>query len=626
MFAGRLTALVIIITFSSHIYSQNLLPMPREIKKAYTNNTRSVKGVPGDKYWQNTANYTINAKINPVTGLLTGEEEIRYFNYSPDTLKKLVFKLYQNAYKPGAVRNTEITPETLTDGLLIDSMFIENIKIDFSADAKKVITSGTNMTVLLQQPLPPGKELQVTVHWHFTVPKGTNIRMGTYGENTFFVAYWFPRIAVYDDLTGWDLSEYDLEHEHYSEYGNFLVKLTVPSGFCVWATGMLQNPGEVLHEKILQKYNTALQTDSIINVISKEDLLSGEITKKNDAGNTWIFGAVRVPDFAFGISNRYLWDATSTNIDGRRVAVFTAYDTASTYFPDAVTHAKRSVQFFSSTMPGIPYPYPQITVFNGDDGMEYPMIVNDGNFGNTVTDVYVTAHEIAHTYFPFYVGINEYKASWMEEGWAYFLPLDVQKELSDFHHLPRAVAGYSRFAGSEMDMPLITPSVLMKGGPLQMLNYYKPAIAYAMLQNVLGAEKFLYALKNYIITWNGKHPTPYDFFYCINKNAGEDLQWFWIPWFFESGAVPDLSVKFVTNKNGATIVVEKIGSMPVPVEGVIEFTDGTNAKFSYSASVWKTGNREFSFTDTSGKKIRSVKLGNEMIPDADKTNNIYEIK
>ena len=597
------------------------LKMPKEIKKAYTNNTRSYDGKPGINYWQNFSEYNIKAEVEPVTRLLKGSEQIVYYNNSPDTLKYIVLKLYQDMYKKGAARNSELSPETVTNGVKISKLSVNKSDISLNVNDKLVSYQETNLIVKLASPLPPKSKTSISLDWNFFIPKGTNIRIGTYGESTFFVGYWYPKVAVYDDIRGWDMLSYDGEHEFYFDYSDMNVEIKVPAGFGVWATGMLQNPQEVLNEVYLKRYNEALVSDSLINIITKQD--SGkEIFKNQNGFTTFNYSAKNISDFAFGMSDFYLWDGTSIELEkGKRVACFSAYNPESEFFTQAATMARRSIEFYSNEMPGVIYPYPQITVFNGDEGMEFPMIVNDGQFLNKINDVYVTTHEIAHMYFPFYVGTNETRYAWMDEGMAYFLPWDLQIELSQYDHRTRAAIGISRWAGNEMDIPMILPSVLSRDPHLSMMSYYKPAVAYEMLQSALGTQMFKECLQEFITRWNGKHPTPWDMFYTFEDVAKKDLSWFWNPWFFESH-IPDLAIKdFKIENNKANVLIENVGKLPVPIDLTLTLEDGTTAKISAPTSVWEKGDKEIWLDANVKSKVKSVEFLNKNIPDADATNN-----
>lgn len=612
-----------VLFFISTISFSSDLKIPKEIKKAYTNQTRSYDGKPGSSYWQNFSEYNIKAEIEPKTRRLVGSEKIIYFNNSHDTLKSIVLKLYQDMYKKGASRNTELNPETVTDGVSISNLSVDGNPLSLNTEDKIISYQGTNLIINLTSPLPPKSKKKITVDWSFTIPKGTDIRIGTYGKSTFFVGYWYPKVAVYDDIRGWDMISYNAEHEFYFDYSDMNVEIKVPKEFGVWATGMLQNAGEVLHDAYLKRYNESLTSDNVINIVAKSD--SGkEVYKHQNGFTTFKYSAKNISDFAFGMSDFYLWDGTSIEIEpGKRVASFSAYNPASEFFYQTTAMAKRTIEYFSNDVPGVIYPYPQITVFNGDGGMEFPMIVNDGQFSDKITDVYVTTHEIAHMYFPFYVGTNESRYAWMDEGMAYFLPWDLQIELSEFDHRTRAAVGFSKWAGNEMDIPMILPSVLSRDPHLSMMSYYKPALAYEMLKSTLGEELFAKGLKEFIIRWNGKHPTPWDFFYTFENVANKDLSWFWNPWFFQT-LIPDLALKDLKTENGKTkVLIENIGNLPVPVDLTLTLEDGTQTKLTASTLIWEKGDKEVWIDVDVKSKVKSVELLNKNIPDADVGNNKF---
>jgi hypothetical protein len=616
-------SLILAFTFFSSYASD--LKMPKEIKKAYTNQTRSYDGKPGVNYWQNFSEYNIKAEIDPKTRLISGSENIVYFNNSPDTLKNIVLKLYQDMYKKGAARNTELNPETVTNGVKISKLIIDGNNLSLNVDDIIISYQGTNLIIKLASPFPPKSKKEIDIDWSFIIPKGTDIRIGSYGESTFFVGYWYPKVAVYDDIRGWDMISYDAEHEFYFDYSDMTVEIKVPKGFGVWATGMLQNPNEVLNDVFLKRYNESLSSDKLINIVAKED--SGKEVYKHQNGFTiFKYSANYISDFAFGMSDFYLWDGTSIELEsGKRVACFSAYNPESDFFTQAATMAKRSIEFFSKEMPGVIYPYSQITVFNGDGGMEFPMIVNDGQFSNTINDVYVTTHEIAHMYFPFYVGTNETRYGWMDEGMAYFLPWDLQIELSQFDHRTRAAVGFSKWAGNEMDIPMILPSILSRDPHLSMMSYYKPALAYEMLESALGEELYAEGLKEFIDRWNGKHPTPWDLFYTFEDVAKKDLSWFWNPWFFESH-IPDLAIKDLkTEKEKTKVLIENVGNLPVRVDLTLTLKDGTQTKLLATTSIWEKGDKEVWLEVEDKSKIKSVELLNKNIPDADASNNKFEV-
>jgi len=604
------------------LYAQSYLYTPLNIQSAYQKQTRSSNGMPGKNYWQNAADYKIKAEIDFPTRLLSGVEEIKYFNNSPDTLRSITIRLYQDLYQFGAARNFQISKEALSDGVEIKSLKINGTEIN-PADGDKVKRGNTLMVIDLSQPLLPSSTIVVETEWSFTIPKGSSIRMGTYDSTTFFVAYWYPQIAVYDDVDGWDRISYNGEQEFYNDINNFEVEITLPNSFGVWATGVLQNPADVLMTNYLSLYKEALISSKVVNIITKDDLQKTVYSNSSEK-NVWKFLAPNVPDFAFGTSDHYLWDAVTLKLENKPEPIYVAaaYNPNSADFNKVAAIAKKSIEYFSTDLPGINYPYPSMTVFNGGGGMEFPMIVNNGSSSTEAGTVHLTSHEILHTYFPFYMGINEKKYAWMDEGWAVMLPFKFQsKEAEGYDPFARYVNAYENIAGSELEMPMMTPSILLRGAAYRTASYNRPAMAYQILLETLGEDIFKKALKEYITRWNGKHPLPYDFFNTFNEVTQEKLSWYWQPWFFEKG-YPDLAIKKIENGDGVVrVLIEKVGNIPVPIHLIIQTGEGSEISVDRSAAIWKDGAKEVWIEHELIAPPKQITLGSKYIPDVNRTNN-----
>jgi hypothetical protein len=530
------------------------LYVPREFENAYAKKTRAADGRPGPAYWQNRADYRIQATLEPRTGVLRGQETIRYQNNSPDTLRSLLVRLYQDMYKAGSPRDLLVDAADVHGGVEISRLTV-NGQATALRPPNVAVQQRTNRSLRLPQPLMPGAALTLDLAWQVRLPRRTRIRMGALDSTSYFVGYWYPQVAVYDDLEGWDTFNYTGQQEFYNDCNSFEVDVTMPRNFLVWATGDWLNPAEILTAPYLAAYQQARTADAVVHLVDSVRSWGRQVTGPQ-ATHTWKFRAENVPDFAFATSNHYLWDATSVVADsatGRRVLVAAAYPKAARDFHETALAARHAVAYFSRELPGIPYPYPQLTVFNGlkEGGMEFPMMANNASKQNREEMLGVTAHEIAHTYFPFYLGINERKYAWMEEGWASFLDgyaaTYVQGQLDTGSPAANPAAGvrslaekaqwYAQDAGTQYDVPLMTPSVMLRERwMVGTSSYVRPALAYSVLLEVLGKSRFREALREYARRWHGKHPTPYDFFYTFDAVAGESLSWFWQPWFFESGA------------------------------------------------------------------------------------------
>jgi len=314
---------------------------------------------------------------------------------------------------------------------------------------------------------------------------------------------------------------------------------------------------------------------------------------------------------------------------GRRVLTDAVYPTKSKSWEKVAYYAKLSVENLSKQWPGVPFPYFKITVFNGETmgggGMEMPMMCNNGMSGSEAGQAGVTLHEIAHNYFPFYMGTNERKYAWMDEGWATFFTSAMLKDIvPGADEFTGNVQTVGRLMGVEMDQPMITPS--LAGGPMLNFNSYnKASVSYYVLKDLLGDELFTKALHEYMNRWHGKHPLPWDFMFTFNDVAKEDLSWFWNPWYFDRG-FPDLGIKSVKSKSGNTqIIIEKIGKAPVPIDLIVSYSDSTTESIHKSTSSWKSGNNEVKIDFKTNKEIQKVELNTKLVPDANEKNNVFEV-
>lgn len=620
--------LLVLFFICTSIYTQNSnLYIPLNIQKAYEKGTRSQDGKPGDNYWQNHSEYKIKAYFDPGSGELTGSEKITYYNESPDSLDQIVIRLYQNMTKPEAIRDFPISKDVISDGVDIKQIKINGVPVNL-VNRSTIVRDGTVWTINLSRKLAPDDEMELSIDWSFTIMKGRNVRMGYYADSTYFVAYWYPQIAVYDDVDGWDKIGYTGEAEFYNDFSDFDVEIHVPQNITVWAAGVLQNPGELLLPEYLERYKSAQTSDNIVRIFKKEDL-----KKKRFAGGdtiTWKYKAKHVPDFAFAVAGRYLWDAVSITADensGRRVLINTAYDPASADFYEVAAIARKTIDLLANDFPGVKFPYPSMTVFNGSGGMEFPMMVNNGSFVERRSTIHVTSHEITHTYFPFYMGTNEKKYAWMDEGWAVMIPFEMQNLMQpDYDPVTRNTNSYLNDAGKENEIIPMTPSYFIKSPEYRTASYYRPAEAYKFLRETLGKEKFDEVLREYIERWNGKHPMPYDFFYTFEDELEEDLSWFWKPWFFERG-YPDLAIKDVKiNKEKIEVVVEKVGNIPVPVMINVHFRNDSTVSVKKDINVWKSGQKEILVEIENISEVDLVELGSSSIPDINVKNNFYYVK
>jgi hypothetical protein len=611
---------VLVITTSTALSAQSGLPLLRNYTKAYQNGTRATNGMPGPNYWQNRASYTIDAELNPATRALTGAETVVYTNNSPDTLRTLRLKLQADRYRKGAPRSGDVAASDVTEnGVLVSNVQVNNVPVP--ADKQNRFT--TFLDIKLDAPLLPRSSATLRLQWAYTLPADEGAAREYAGDSTvFFVPYWYPQMAVYDDVYGWADFPYTGLQEFYHDFADYDITLRMPAGFMVWATGEWQNPEAVLQPAVFQKWKAAHAAEQVAAIFTENDLIAGRVFAKNTP-NAFRYIAKDVPDAVFAASNRYNWDATSVEVDAktkRRTLVSAVYDTKSEDYYRVCRIAADGIHLMSNWLPGYPFPYPCLTVFNGNDGMEYPMFCNDASLGkNDPTGL--TVHETAHTYFPFMMGINEQEYAWMDEGWASFFDVLLTDSLN--HTQKGRLRGYERVAGTDSDVPPMVRSRFLSNPSYRVASYVRPQAAYTTLLDLLGYEKFHHCMVGYMDRWKGKHPVPYDFFNSWSDLSGENLDWYWKPWFFEWG-FPDIGIGNVSeNKGRYTVLVQKVGTQPIPIHLTVTYSDGTVEVLHETAAAWKTGNTEKSIALPKGKTPKTITLGDRLIPDTDAANNTW---
>jgi len=603
-------------------FGQTTLQVPGNLQNTYTKGTRTTTGAPGKNYWQNTADYTIAVNFNTRNRNLDGTVAVDYVNNSPDTLSEIVLKLYPNIYKKGAIRNMPVSAADLTDGVQIKKLSINNIAQNASAWR----IDGTNMT-LKTTPVLPGQKVRLNISYSYILNKTSHIRTGQVDTGAFFIAYFFPRIAVYDDIDGWNMNPYRGSEEFYNDFCHFNLSVTVPGKYKVWSTGNLKNAADVYVPKIVQRIHEAEQSDKVTDVI-KQTEIADRVTANNTT-NTWKFEADSVTDMAFAISNHYMWQACSLVVDpktNRRTRVDAVFNPDHKDYFEVINYARKTVEAMSYSLPKWPYPYPHETVFDGLDQMEYPMMVNDNPTPTSEDGIELTTHEIFHTMFPFYMGVNETKYGWMDEGWAtigeWTISPMIDPKITDLF----GVDAYAHSAGTEADQPIISLTTTLSGVSGFTDSYPKPGLGYLYVRDMLGDEAFFKGLHNYIIQWHGKHPMPYDFFNCLNTGSGQDLNWFWKSWFIDGG-IPDLGIGKVTNNDKEyTVEINRIGSKPIPINLTIFYADGTTKAVHKSVACWANGEKTYTINFVATGTVGKLVLGGSYDPDSDKSNNIWEKK
>lgn len=608
------------------------LDISREFKKAYLNETRSLDGRPGQYYWQNRAEYRIKARVFPNTSSLEGEAEITYFNNSPDTLSRIVFRVYQDLLKKGVQKDYTAPPEDIHEGVVFKYFSVNGEKIN-PEDPGVIRRRGTILYLQLPKALLPGEKIAFSMGWSFHIPEKFHLRMGKGDEGSWYIAYWYPQIAVYDDISGWDTFPYEGMSEFYLDLASFEVEIEAPNDFGVWAGAQHLNPEEVYQPSFVKKIKTAYASDEVHRLITAEDIHSNKQPfLTNSPTLKWKFKAEQSPDFAFTFGNHYLWDATGITLrDGRRININAVYREIAEDFHEMAEMTRLAVDHFSHELPGVPYPYPSMTVVHGvndntSGGMEFPMICNNPASPNRGRSVDIMSHEVAHIYFPFYVLTNEKRYAWMDEGWAAMLPAQYMKTVApSTDRLAKYTQQLGQYIfGNLSDLPIAVPTYTLSSFTYFGGSYSKPALAYYYLQQELGKELFQKTLQAYIHRWKFKHPTPYDFFFTFNDASGKDLDWFWNAWFFKSG-IPDLAIgKIEATWEGHIVEILNKGSLPVPVELELTYTDGKKEKANKTIGIWADGKK--SIRIKTGKNVKSIRLGGPYIPDMNPDDNFLAIQ
>lgn len=616
------------------------VPVPPSFQRAVDEGSRTLDGRPGPRYWQQRVAYRIDAELDPRTGRLQAEERVTYHNRSPDTLHVVVFNLYQNLFRAGEPRNE---PVPVTDGLVLERLAIagaEARRIDLDAEPPSGRATyhldGTLMVAHLPRPLAPGDSVEFQVAWRFTVPPADAPRTGRSDHAVYQVAQWYPQIAVYDDLRGWNADPYLGTGEFYLEYGDFDVALTLPEGWLVAATGTLENPDEVLTDMTRERLSIALRSDSVVRVVGPDDLDADNATQRVPGGQlTWRFQARDVRDFAFAASDRYVWDATRAIIAdsaARRadtVAVHAFYRPGATAWRQAARYTRHAVTYFSRI--GHRYIYPHITSTEGPVyGMEYPMIVFVADIEEPGLLYTVIAHEVAHQWYPMMVGSDEKRHAWQDEGLASYLE---NLALADMAHdgdvWGDELSSYMQVAGTELEKPMMREADLYGPGPAYgVASYSKPALLMRALAHIIGPDALRVALREYSRRWLLKHPTPLDFFNTVEDVAGRDLDWFWHPWWYETAvldqAIADVEIVPAAEGERVAITVEDRGDAPMPVLLAVTLENGETRRVTVPVDVWLEGARRHRVELSVPGRVQRVEIDPEdVLLDVDRTNDAW---
>jgi hypothetical protein len=612
------------------------IPANEAFDRAVANGTRTRSGAPGPRYWQQWTDYRLEAERNPISKRLTGQGTLVYHNRSPDTLEEVYVQLLHNIFAPGARHNTDV-PWSV-EGVELSRVAAQGQQLKpTEKEGVGYEVDGTVMRIRLPRPLPPGQSLTLDVGWKLRIPPDGAPRGGQDGE-AYFINYWYPQMAVYDDLTGWQIDQYLGNAEFYMGYGNYDVALTLPEGWLVTATGKLTNAADVLSGQTRARLDSAGHAAGIVRVVGESDRAPGTSTAAGRGGKlTWRFHADSVRDVSWATSAKYLWDATNAvvgdvNGDGRAdtAAINTFYrpELRASHWDESARYSRHSVEFFSRYL--LPYPYPHMTAVDGPTscgGMEYPMMTCIGGQWDTLGLYEVITHEIGHMWFPMLVGSDEKRYAWMDEGLTQFNQSqsmdDFFKGFDDEERNRRNYLNFAEAGGGEVEL-MRHGDRYPSYGAYGVASYYKPATVLVALRGVLGEETFDKAFREYARRWLYKHPSPADLFNTFEDVSGQDLSWFWRTWLYETWKLDQAIDTVTTAGDSLEVVVENRGRALMPVRLVVSRTGGQVDSLVVPVTVWTGGERRKTVRVAREPAVTDIEIDPKKdFPDIDRSNQAW---
>jgi hypothetical protein len=589
------------------------------------NRYRSSSGIPGPDYWQQRADYTIEASLDTGTTELKGSVQISYTNNSPDTLRFVWVQVDQNLYRTGS-KGSALFPADSRWGVRGFEGGYNFSEVLVNGASVQTRINDTMMRVELPTPLVPhGGKATISIRYAFKVPEHGSDRMGR-DSALYEIAQWYPRMAVYDDVRGWNTDPYLGQGEFYLEYGDYDYSVTVPAGYVVAGSGVLQNPNEVLSSEQRKRLATASHSTEVIPIITQSEAAEAKAQQK--AGTkTWHFRAQNVHDIAWAGAPDFRWDATSWN--GILTQAYYEFPKAGKAWEQAAEQTQWTIRQYSQLF--FPYPWPQATSVAGPvGGMEYPMFVMVGYGTDDPASIFGTInHEHGHEWFPMIVGSNERRYAWMDEGFNTYLNAFAQEaRYPGQSAYPGYLRNWADAVTRNTQSPLMTAPDDIDPSALGAIGYRKPALVLLTLRNhVVGSDLFDTAFREYIRRWTFKHPTPGDFFRSIENSTGEDLSWFWRS-FFYSTDVLDIGIDSVSTRTTdgqafATIALHRFTSVPFPVRLRVGYANGATQDFSFPVGVWARGTRFDAVIPVRGK-ITGVRLWPDpSVPDWNPSNDTW---
>lgn len=603
---------------------------------------RSASGEPGPKYWQNKADYKIDATLDPADHSVKGTVALNYINNSPDALRFLWLQLDQNIYRKDsrASATTTALGGRWANGEFTEGYGIKSVKIvqdGKTTDAQYEVID-TRMQVWLPAAVKAtGGSVKVVIEYGFAIPEYGTDRMGRLKQKDgwiYEVAQWFPRACVYDDINGWNVNPYLGAGEFYLEYGDIEYSITTPSNMIVVGSGGLQNAQDCFTAEQIKRWSEAMNSDKTV-MIRTADEVNKASSRPGNPFTTWKFKCENTRDIAWAASTAFMMDAARINLpSGKKSMAVSVYPKESASKKDgndwrrSTEYTKASIEFYSKYL--FEYPYPVATNVAGIvGGMEYPGIVFC-SAGATEAGLFgVTDHEFGHGWFPMIVGSNERKFAWMDEGFNTFINILSSEAFNngEYKEVP-SVSGMANYVfGDKMDGMLNGADVVQQQN-LGVAAYFKPGMMLYVLRNeVLGAERFDRALKEYVRRWAFKHPTPWDFFHTIENVAGEDLNWFWRSWALNTWKF-DVAVKEVkplksNGKSGTMITIQLLEKMPMPVTVKVVDENGETQLIKLPVEVWQRGDTWNIAVETKADVKEVVVDPEKRLPDMNFSNNSW---
>ena len=611
---------------------------------------RTGSGMPGPAYWQQQADYDIRASLDTSTHTVRGEETIRYTNNSPDTLRYVWIQLDQNQSGPDS-RLAMLAPAFMggrPEAGVVAGYTIERVNVLRSArpgvrPAPAPLTyrvNNTMMRVELDRPLPPRASVQLDIAWHNQVPRGGRTGRERFPEGWLYeVAQWFPRMAVYDDVRGWNTEQYFGSGEFYLEFGDYDFAITAPAGYTVTGTGVLRNAAEVLTAEQRRRLALAVRSDTTIQVIAPAEVgTSALLPPGTGATRTWRFHADNVRDVAWAAAPNFIWDASGWE----GILIQALYPPAALpLWGKAAAMGRHTIQQHSTRW--FHYPYPTAINVNGPvGGMEYPMIVFCSERQDEFDLYYVTTHELGHNWYPMIVASNERVFGWQDEGFNSFIDVfsiedwfrdrpAILQAHADGMELGR-MAAWVRYVRSYTgrEAPIMEPQDRNEPFISGWLHYGKPSAGLMFLRNeIVDSTAFDQAFREYTRRWAFKHPAPADFFRSMNDALGEDLSWFWRSWFYRTDHL-DQAVDSVAQRDSSGTAITRVFlssrmEMVAPVDLTFTGADGTRQRVKLPVEIWM---RSWSvpYTQRSPSGARPVRVeidARGTYPDVNRTNNAW---